>query len=173
MTNIDKIKVVDDHRVQRQTIRVNDKTYGAMILSHLTHIDEPPLTYNRTIGYLIAEPASGFSHTVLLVWSPVMLRYEQELTSIKIHGFPDLSMGWRYQIPFFLQHGFRVVCPDCIGYGRSVGISLLNHGKKYSFTQDSPTESLSPYSLKSQCQDFRDLAEKLGCRSIIAGGHDW
>ncbi|KAG2421314.1 hypothetical protein HFD88_005288 [Aspergillus terreus] len=38
---------------------------------------------------------------------------------------------------------------------------------------DSPTESLSPYSLKSQCQDFRDLAEKLGCRSIIAGGHDW
>jgi pimeloyl-ACP methyl ester carboxylesterase len=29
-------------------------------------------------------------------------------------------MAWRYQIPQFLKLGFRVIAPDCIGYGRSV-----------------------------------------------------
>jgi pimeloyl-ACP methyl ester carboxylesterase len=38
----------------------------------------------------------------------------------QIHGFPDLSIGWRYQIPHILKLGFRVIAPDCIGYGRSV-----------------------------------------------------
>lgn len=38
----------------------------------------------------------------------------------QIHGFPDLSMGWRYQIPVLVEMGFRVVGPDCMGYGRTV-----------------------------------------------------
>jgi hypothetical protein len=29
-------------------------------------------------------------------------------------------MGWRYQIPLLLELGFRVVCPDSVGYGRTV-----------------------------------------------------
>lgn len=39
---------------------------------------------------------------------------------VQIHGFPDLSMGWRYQIPTLLNLGLRVVAPDCMGYGRTV-----------------------------------------------------
>lgn len=46
------------------------------------------------------------------------------LIVFKIHGFPDLSMAWRYQIPHFLKLGFRIVAPDCIGYGRSVSVTL-------------------------------------------------
>jgi soluble epoxide hydrolase/lipid-phosphate phosphatase len=38
----------------------------------------------------------------------------------QIHGFPDLAMGWRYQIPFLIEEGFRVVAPDTLGYGRTV-----------------------------------------------------
>ncbi|KAJ5494610.1 hypothetical protein N7463_010697, partial [Penicillium fimorum] len=36
------------------------------------------------------------------------------------HGFPIVSISWRRQIPLFLDLGFRVICPDCIGYGRSI-----------------------------------------------------
>ena len=41
-------------------------------------------------------------------------------TLFQIHGFPDISMGWRYQIPMLLSLGLRVVAPDCMGYGRTV-----------------------------------------------------
>jgi soluble epoxide hydrolase / lipid-phosphate phosphatase len=39
---------------------------------------------------------------------------------MQIHGFPDLSAGWRYQIPLFLELGCRVVVPDMMGYGETV-----------------------------------------------------
>ncbi|KAE8423990.1 alpha/beta hydrolase [Aspergillus pseudocaelatus] len=94
----------------------------------------------KSYGYLIAEPESGFDRTILL-----------------IHGFPDLSMGWRYQIPRFLELGFRVVCPDCLGYGRS----------------DAPTDLLEPYTNKSQANDFHELCKSLGCTNVVVGAHDW
>jgi len=42
----------------------------------------------------------------------------------QIHGWPDLSMGWRYQIPHLVELGFRVVAPDMMGYGGTVRIFL-------------------------------------------------
>ena len=39
---------------------------------------------------------------------------------LQIHGWPDISAGWRYQVPLFLEHGFRVVCPDLMGFGMTV-----------------------------------------------------
>lgn len=39
---------------------------------------------------------------------------------MKLHGWPDLSMGWRNQIPMLLELGFRVVCPDLMGFGGTV-----------------------------------------------------
>ncbi|KAF7622913.1 hypothetical protein AFLA_010231 [Aspergillus flavus NRRL3357] len=94
----------------------------------------------KTYGYLLAEPEGGFTRTVFL-----------------IHGFPDLSMGWRYQIPLFLKLGFRVVAVDCIGYGRS----------------DAPTGSLDAYSYKSHADDLAELGKQLGCENIVLAGHDW
>ncbi|KUL86239.1 hypothetical protein ZTR_08412 [Talaromyces verruculosus] len=96
---------------------------------------EVALLNGKSYGYLIAEPESG----------------------LIIHGFPDLSMGWRYQIPHLLKLGFRVVCPDCIGYGRS----------------DAPTDSLEPYTNKSQADDFYELCKSLGCMHVVVGAHDW
>ena len=40
--------------------------------------------------------------------------------ALQIHGWPDLSMGWRYQIPLLVNLGFRVVAPDMMGYGGTV-----------------------------------------------------
>ncbi|KAJ5598751.1 alpha/beta hydrolase [Penicillium hordei] len=105
------------------------------------HVQRRTATINgKTYAYLYAEPVHKYSRTIFL-----------------IHGFPDLSMGWRYQIPFLLKRGLRVVCPDCMGYGQS----------------DSPSGSMVPFALKSQCEDFYLLAKQLGCEDIILGGHDW
>ncbi|KAL4797850.1 Alpha/Beta hydrolase protein [Aspergillus venezuelensis] len=94
----------------------------------------------KTYGYLYSEPSSGkYKGTVVL-----------------LHGFPDLSMGWRYQIPLFTQKGYRVVAPDCLGYGRT----------------DAPNE-VAPYSHKSCAADVKSLCDSLNAPKIILGGHDW
>ena len=35
------------------------------------------------------------------------------------HGWPELSLSWRHQLPFFGAMGFRAIAPDMRGYGRS------------------------------------------------------
>lgn len=87
---------------------------------------------------MIAEPDAGFAHTIILVrrimhpqrllrsTSGQLQPQKADITAgTQIHGFPDLSMGWRYQIPHLLKLGFRVIAPDCIGYGRSVSELVL------------------------------------------------
>lgn len=41
-------------------------------------------------------------------------------TIVLIHGFPDMSLGWRYQIPHFVKLGYRTIALDCMGYGKTV-----------------------------------------------------
>ena len=41
-------------------------------------------------------------------------------TIFLIHGFQDISFGWRNQIPILIEEGFRTVAIDCIGYGGTV-----------------------------------------------------
>lgn len=54
--------------------------------------------------YILGVPKNGrFKATVFL-----------------IHGWPDLSYGWRYQIPFLIKQNMRVVVPDMMGYGGTV-----------------------------------------------------
>ncbi|KAM5351449.1 hypothetical protein ACJ41O_004172 [Fusarium nematophilum] len=78
-------------------------------------------------------------------------------TMVLIHGFPDLGFGWRYQVPYFVSLGFRVVVPDMLGYGGT----------------DAP-ESLEEYTYKSLAADVKELAQKIiGDGQIILGGHDW
>ena len=38
---------------------------------------------------------------------------------IFVHGWPELSMSWRHQLPCFASLGFRAIAPDMRGYGRS------------------------------------------------------
>ncbi|KUM62032.1 hypothetical protein ACN42_g5065 [Penicillium freii] len=54
-------------------------------------------------SYILSQPKSG----------------QYKATVFLIHGFPDLSMGWRYQIPMLVDMGLRVLAPDCLGYGRT------------------------------------------------------
>ncbi|CAL5873202.1 uncharacterized protein PFLUO_LOCUS7471 [Penicillium psychrofluorescens] len=91
-------------------------------------------------SYLFSQPPSG----------------QYRATVFLIHGFPDLSMGWRYQIPMLVNLGLRVVAPDCLGYGRT----------------DAPEEPIQ-YSHKRCAEDIKALAAHLDAPKIILGGHDW
>ncbi|KIY00800.1 uncharacterized protein Z520_03466 [Fonsecaea multimorphosa CBS 102226] len=95
-----------------------------------------------TYGYLYSEPLPSVVRrgTVLLV-----------------HGFPDLSFGWRYQIPFLTSLGLTVIAPDCVGYGRT----------------DSPRHTLSDYGYKRAADDLATLCQQLDLAQIVLGGHDW
>jgi len=92
-----------------------------------------------TYSYILAEPQGKVLNTIFLV-----------------HGWPDISFGWRYQIPHLTSLGLRVVVPDMMGYGGT----------------DAP-DSPSFYTLKRASDDLAALAEQLGLSRIILGGHDW
>jgi len=74
-----------------------------------------------------------------------------------VHGWPDLSFGWRYQVPALLAQNLRVVVPDMLGYGRT----------------DAP-EAVAEYSHKNIASDLAALAAHVAPgEQVILGGHDW
>ncbi|ORY15149.1 Alpha/Beta hydrolase protein [Clohesyomyces aquaticus] len=97
-----------------------------------------------TYHYLLGVPPGGnFKATIFL-----------------IHGWPDLSLGWRYQIPLLLDMGFRVVAPDMMGYGGTDAPKV-------------PPNPINLYGIKRASDDIAELAKQLGAERIILGGHDW
>ncbi|KAL5614644.1 hypothetical protein BROUX41_004742 [Berkeleyomyces rouxiae] len=80
-------------------------------------------------------------------------------TVLLVHGFPDLAVGWRHQIPKLVALGLRVIAPDQLGYGGT----------------DAP-EALERYSFKSVANDLAALVRlEVGSSTaqILLGGHDW
>lgn len=90
--------------------------------------------------YIIGEPKGTPVDTIFL-----------------IHGWPDMAFGWRYQIPFFMELGYRVVAPNMVGYAGTTR-----------------PDSIEEYTFKSVSEDIRELAKQIvGDGQIILGGHDW
>jgi pimeloyl-ACP methyl ester carboxylesterase len=75
---------------------------------------------------------------------------------IFVHGWRELSISWRHQLPVFAALGFRCIAPDMRGYGRS---------SVYSRHQD--------YALEHSVRDLLDLLDALGHHKAIWVGHDW
>lgn len=92
-----------------------------------------------TYSYILAEPQGKVLDTIFL-----------------IHGWPDISFGWRYQVPFLTSLGLRVVVPDMMGYAGT----------------DAPVPP-QYYTFKRASDDLAALAKELGLSRIILGGHDW
>jgi len=75
---------------------------------------------------------------------------------ILTHGWPELSLSWRHQLPFFASLGFHAVAPDMRGYG---GSSIYkNH---------------EDYRLEMVIQDMLELIDHLGAEKALWVGHDW
>ena len=64
---------------------------------------------------------------------------------IFLHGWPELSISWRHQLPCFASLGFRAIAPDMRGYGRS---------SVYPKHED--------YALANAVQDMLELLDSLG-----------
>ncbi|HLZ19711.1 MAG TPA: alpha/beta hydrolase [Smithellaceae bacterium] len=72
-----------------------------------------------------------------------------------IHGFPDTSQVWRYQIPALVKAGYRVIAPDVRGFGNS----------------DKPQE-IQAYDLTVLVGDMINLMSQLGIEKAHVVGHD-
>ncbi|QBD75302.1 alpha/beta hydrolase [Ktedonosporobacter rubrisoli] len=94
-------------------------------------------TERHTTFYLAAGPENG----------PLV---------IFVHGWPELSMSWRHQLPALAALGFRAIAPDMRGYGRS---SM--------YTQP------SDYAQEHIVRDMLELVDALGREKAVWVGHDW
>lgn len=75
---------------------------------------------------------------------------------IFVHGWPELSISWRHQLPAMAALGLRAIAPDMRGYGRS---------SVYSRHED--------YRLEESTADMIELLDHLGAEKAIWVGHDW
>lgn len=94
-------------------------------------------TDRHTTSYLAAGPENGS-------------------VVICVHGWPELSISWRHQLPFLASLGYRAIAPDMRGYGES-----------------SVYQSHDEYRLEQSVQDMLELLEHLGVKQALWIGHDW
>jgi len=73
-----------------------------------------------------------------------------------VHGWPELSVSWRHQLPCFAALGFRALAPDMRGYGRSTV-----HARR------------EDYTLEQITADMIELLDSLGREKAVWVGHDW
>ena len=74
---------------------------------------------------------------------------------ILVHGWPELAISWRHQMPLLASLGFRVIAPDMRGYGRSTS---------HPDVQD--------YRMEEHVTDLLELIAGLGIERAIWVGHD-
>jgi soluble epoxide hydrolase / lipid-phosphate phosphatase len=75
---------------------------------------------------------------------------------ILLHGWPELAISWRSQLPCLAYLGYRAIAPDMRGYGQS-----------------SVYTEQSEYQLKYIVDDMLALLAHLGRKAAIWVGHDW
>ena len=73
-----------------------------------------------------------------------------------LHGFPDSSRLWRYQVPALIEAGLRVIAPDLRGFGES----------------DKP-EEVEAYAMRRSVADMTAVLDALGVDRANVVGHDW
>ena len=73
-----------------------------------------------------------------------------------VHGWPELSISWRHQLPALAALGFRALAPDMRGYGRS---------SVYARHDD--------YAQEHIVRDMLELLDALGRERAVWVGHDW
>lgn len=73
-----------------------------------------------------------------------------------LHGFPELSFAWRFQLPLFARLGYLAWAPDLRGYGRS-----------------SRLVGVQAYAIENLEADVAALIEASGATEVVLVGHDF
>ena len=79
-----------------------------------------------------------------------------KLPVIFCHGWPELSLSWRHQLPFMAELGFHAIAPDMRGYGQS-----------------SQHPDVENYAVEEMEADMIELLDHIGAEKAIWVGHDW
>ncbi len=74
--------------------------------------------------------------------------------AVLLHGWPEDGSSWRWVAPRLADAGYRVVCPDLKGFGRS----------------DAPRRGYDPATL---ADEISLLIQGLDGRKALLVGHDW
>ncbi|HXE98571.1 MAG TPA: alpha/beta hydrolase [Dongiaceae bacterium] len=74
---------------------------------------------------------------------------------IALHGFPDLPVSFRHQIPLLAENGYRVIAPCLRGYSVS------------------DAASDGPFDVAILVQDLLALVDQLADQPVVLIGHDW
>jgi pimeloyl-ACP methyl ester carboxylesterase len=105
---------------------------------------------------LLTNPEHHYLQTNGITLHVVQSGPEEGDTVILLHGFPEFWYGWRHQIPFLAEAGYRVWVPDQRGYNLS----------------ERP-RALEAYNLDELAADIAGLARASGQEQIHLVGHDW
>lgn len=73
-----------------------------------------------------------------------------------LHGFPEHSFSWRYQLPLLADLGYKAWAPNMRGYGNSA---------RPSFVED--------YSIENLMKDVAGLIDAAECEETVLIAHDW
>jgi pimeloyl-ACP methyl ester carboxylesterase len=73
-----------------------------------------------------------------------------------LHGFPEHSFSWRYQLPLFAELGYRAWAPNMRGYGNS-----------------SSPHKVKDYAIELLMADVAGLIDASGSKEVILIAHDW
>ncbi|MGB7980300.1 MAG: alpha/beta hydrolase [Candidatus Nanopelagicales bacterium] len=72
---------------------------------------------------------------------------------ILLHGFPELNISWRHQIPALVAAGYRVIAPNQRGYAGSV--------------------RAGSYATGDLAADVIAMLDAAGAQQAVVVGHDW
>jgi pimeloyl-ACP methyl ester carboxylesterase len=75
---------------------------------------------------------------------------------VLLHGFPENSHSWRYQVEALSAEGYRVIAPDLRGFGRS-----------------GQPEQVDAYTILHFVGDLVGLLADVGADEAVVVGHDW
>lgn len=81
---------------------------------------------------------------------------EGDRLALCLHGFPELGISWRHQLPLLASFGYRVWAPDLRGYGDS----------------DRP-RGIGQYAIETLQQDIAGLIDAAHPRETVLIAHDW
>lgn len=101
------------------------------------------------------EVSNGDVRLSIIADGPSDGRGDGGLPILCVHGWPELSHSWRYQIAHFAAAGRRIAALDVRGYGES----------------DKPDE-IAAYAMSALTSDVAAVIDALGGRAILFG-HDW
>ena len=93
-------------------------------------------------------PTDGLTQSILEAGSGPLV--------LLLHGFPELAVSWRAQLPSLAKGGFHAVAPDMRGYGGT----------------DKP-EAREAHTILHLVGDMVDLVRALGEERCVVVGHDF